>query len=68
MKIKTFVRINKRKVTQFFLYFSRKYEVHKVVFKGKLTLEGGYRFSFQNKTFQTHSQKTKTGLFFHFLL
>ena len=49
------------------MYFSGKYEAHKAVFKGKRTLEGGYRFSFQNKNIQTLSQKTRMELFFTLL-
>ena len=50
MKKKTiFTSINKRKIKRLFLYFSRKYEAHKVVFSTKETnlLRRGYRLSFQ---------------------
>ena len=46
------------------MYFFGKHEAHKIVFKGKLTLEGGYRFSFQNKIFvDTFSKKPKLNYF-----
>ena len=56
-----FVRINKRKIKSFFLYFSRKYEAHKAVFSTKETnlLGRGYRISFQKKIFRHFTKKPK---------
>ena len=54
-----FASINKRKTKQLFLYFSRKYEAHKVVFSTKETnLVGrGYRLSFQKEIFRYFTKK-----------
>ena len=61
MEMKIFTSINKRKIIWFFLYFSRKYEAHKLVFFLKETnlLGRGYSISSQKKIFRDFTKTQK---------
>ena len=64
-----FASINKRKIKQFFLYFSRKYEAHKAVFSTKETnlLRRGYRISFQKEIFRSFTKKPRSNYVSNFV-
>ena len=69
MEMEIFASINKRKIKWFFLYFSRKYEAHKVAFSKKETnlLGRGYGISFQKKNFRDFTKKPKLNYVFSFI-
>ena len=69
MEMEIFASISRREIKGFFLYFSIKYEAHKVVFSTKETnlIGRGHRLSLEKEIFRDFIKKPKLNYVFSFI-